>query len=161
MPPRLTRQESMQTLQQNQGPIALVCALCLSMPLAIACLVIAAEYDEKTSSCAEDTFSVDLVTFLDVAGGLGVALSCISICIACIGMVAGQEYGLKLQKMMKGTHRLSTLDTSTSKKLQQMCQIQAEAIAHLFSCVLMSRTQSNRHLITVHLTFPKAFQIPI
>merc|ERR1719203_1827859 len=102
MPAMLTRQESMLAVQQNQYPLQIVCTLCLTMSPAIAALVIASEYDEESNACAADNFTIDLVTFLNVAGGIGVGGGSLAICVACIAMVVDQEMAASFAKLLKG-----------------------------------------------------------
>ena len=59
-------------------------------------MVIAAKHDEQTSFCGSDTFSIDLITFMNVAGGVSVVYLGLVFCHLCLTLIAG-----------KGTHSIS------------------------------------------------------
>lgn len=68
--PRLSRQQSLQRVQENQDNVGGCVSFCY-LPAAIAGLVIASQYDKETSPCNDGPkYYVDLVTFLYVAGGI-------------------------------------------------------------------------------------------
>ena len=80
--PALTRQSSLQQLVKNQQQVGTGCICCL-LPLAIAAIVIASEYDPSISSCTSDHHMIDLKIFLYIAGGIQLGFSTIYICISC------------------------------------------------------------------------------
>ncbi len=60
---------------------------CIMLAPGIACLVIASEYNASDTSCT-GSYTVDLVTFLEVAGGLQVAFGGLALlCGICSAML--------------------------------------------------------------------------
>jgi len=74
-PPRLTRQQSVQRIQDNQQGLGLGLNCC-TLPAAIAALIIASQSDYESSACNDGTtYTVDLVNFLYIAGGIQVGFA--------------------------------------------------------------------------------------
>ena len=71
--PPLTRQTSIQQIEENQSSIG-VCWSCWLLPAATAVVIIASQYDPSASMCnmenSHDGYIIDLPTFLFVAGGI-------------------------------------------------------------------------------------------
>ena len=89
-PPRLTRQESVRRVQENKSEIS-ACINCCSFPAAIAAIVIASTYDYDGSPCDGTNYTIDLVTFLYVAGCISVGYTG----LFCIGFAFQSEDCLK------------------------------------------------------------------
>lgn len=72
--PPLTRQASVQRIQENQDNVGGCISFCY-LPAAIAAIIIAKQYDESSSACAGKQYTVDLVDFLLIAGGIQIGYS--------------------------------------------------------------------------------------
>mmetsp|Transcript_16395 Transcript_16395/g.14695 ORF Transcript_16395/g.14695 Transcript_16395/m.14695 type:complete len:191 (-) Transcript_16395:451-1023(-) len=74
-PPRLTRQQSVQKLEENQQGIG-IGLNCCTLPAAVAALVIASNCDWDNSECNDGTsYTIDPIDFLYVAGGIQVGFA--------------------------------------------------------------------------------------
>jgi len=74
-PPRLTRQQSVQRIQENQQGLGLGLNCC-TLPAAIAALIIASQTDWDDSPCNDETaYTIDLINFLYIAGGIQVGFA--------------------------------------------------------------------------------------
>ena len=82
--PRLSRQESVQHVQENHKHYGTGLNCCL-FPPAVAALTIASTYNWSTSPCNGTEYTIDPILYLKVAGGIQcgyVALFVISLCIS-------------------------------------------------------------------------------
>lgn len=79
--PLLLRQQSQGAMEVVKGKSAFIMAVIGGILLApaIACLVIATNYNASGTSCT-GSYTVDLVTFLEVAGGLQISIGGLSLC---------------------------------------------------------------------------------
>eukprot|EP01083_Nonionella_stella_P093006 260490_1 len=87
-PPRLTRQTSVQKIQENQNQIGSGLG-CGTIAPAIAAVVIASQYEG--GACDGVNYTVDLVTFLNVAGWMAIGQVLLYILATCCGACASEE----------------------------------------------------------------------
>eukprot|EP01083_Nonionella_stella_P015109 42275_1 len=69
-----------------RGPISAAICTLIGFAPAIAAVVIAAQYEPKTSSCEFDdpSYTIELPLFLNLAGYLYIGFSCLAACISCV-----------------------------------------------------------------------------
>ena len=100
--PPLTRQESLQRIQERQQEIS-GGGQCIVLPPAIAAVIIASQYDPSISPCGIDSnsYTIDLVTFLNVAGYLQIAYGALHLLLLCCSMSASQENKVKINQCLQ------------------------------------------------------------